>query len=276
MKLSELCAYLDETLQAKDFSDVSYNGVQVATEAGLNAEVKKIATACSASLEAIDAAVEAGADTLLVHHGLFWRGANPCLTGNLYQRVKTLMEHNLNLVAYHLPMDAHLTYGNNAVLTHLLGGEVVDYIEPGHKQSIGVRARLAEPLTVKEIVAILCHHLDTKVSLLGPITEDMLIDDLAVCSGSGSSLLDKNNWPTFQALITGDVNEQTYHQAIETGTVVFVVGHHASEQLAINLLGDHLSEKFGLEHSALHFSYEKMIPTFAIEDDDADDEDEDE
>ncbi len=276
MKLSELCAYLDETLQAKDFSDVSYNGVQVATEAGLNAEVKKIATACSASLEAIDAAVEAGADTLLVHHGLFWRGANTCLTGNFYQRVKTLMEHNLNLVAYHLPLDAHLTYGNNAVLTHLLGGEVVDYIEPGHKQSIGVRARLSEPLTVKEIVAILCHHLDTKVSLLGPITEDMLIDDLAVCSGSGSSLLDKNNWPTFQALITGDVNEQTYHQAIETGTVVFVVGHHASEQLAINLLGDHLSEKFGLEHSALHFSYEKMIPTFAIEDDDADDEDEDE
>ena len=246
MKLAELCAYLDEVLATKEFSDVSYNGVQVSTEEGMGAEVKKIATACTASLEA----------------------------GNIYQRVKTLMENNINLVAYHLPMDAHLTHGNNAVLTHLLGGEVVDYIEPGNKQSIGVRAKLAEPLTVKEIVAILCHHLDTKVALLGPITEDMLIDDLAVCSGSGSSLLDKNNCPEFQALITGDVNEQTYHQAMETGTVVFVVGHHASEQLAINLLGDHLSKEFGLEHCALHFSYEKMVPTFAIEDDDADDEDE--
>ena len=107
MKLAALCAYLDEVLATKEFSDVSYNGVQVGTEEGMGAEVKKIATACTASLEAIDAAVEAGADTLIVHHGLFWRGADPRLTGNIYQRVKTLMEHNINLVAYHLPMDAH-------------------------------------------------------------------------------------------------------------------------------------------------------------------------
>ena len=91
MKLAELCAYLDEVLATKEFSDVSYNGVQVSTEEGMGAEVKKIATACTASLEAIDAAVEAGADTLIVHHGLFWRGADPRLTGNIYQRVKTLM-----------------------------------------------------------------------------------------------------------------------------------------------------------------------------------------
>lgn len=273
MKLSELTSYLNDLLEVRDFRDVSYNGVQVDSEDGSNGEVKKIMTACTASLEAIDAAVEAGVDTLIVHHGLFWKGADPRLVGNYYQRVKTLMDNNIRLLAYHLPLDAHREMGNNAVIAHLLGGDVVDYIEPGDKTSIGVRVSLAESLTVKEIVAILCHHLDTRVSLLGDITEDMFIDNLAICSGSGSSLLDNNKCPDFQALITGDVNEQTFHMANETGTLVFVVGHHASEQLAINQLGDHLAHKFKLEHVASHFSYEKSVPYYAIEDDDADDED---
>lgn len=260
MHISELIASLDELLEARDYKDASYNGLQVAGPE----EVKKIATACTASLEAIDAAVEAGCDTLIVHHGLFWKGADPRLIGNYYQRVKALIEGNLNLVAYHLPLDAHMELGNNAVLAHILGGDVVDYIEPGVKQSIGMRVRLAEPLAVKEIAALLCHRLDTKVTLLGNITDDIMIDDLAVCSGSGSSLLDDNKQPNFQALITGDANEQTYHMAVETGTLVFVVGHHASEQLAIGRLGDMLADRFGLEHFASHFTYEKDVPTYTI------------
>lgn len=268
MQINELIAYLNETLDAKAFRDASYNGLQVAGPQ----EVKKIATACTASLEAIDAAVEEGVDTLIVHHGLFWKGADPRLIGNYYQRVKTLMDNNINLVAYHLPMDAHLEFGNNATLAHLLGGDVVDYVEPGKKDSIGVRVKLNEALTVKEIVAILCHRLDTKVSVLGNITEDMMIDDLAICSGSGSFLLDDDKEPSFQALITGDVNEQTFHMANETGTVVFVCGHHASEQEAMNRLGDHLAEKFGIEHFATHFAYEKSVPTFSVEADLEDDD----
>lgn len=263
MQLKELIAYLDETLDVKAFRDASYNGLQVAG----SDEVKKIATACTASLEAIDAAVEAGADTLIVHHGLFWKGTDPRLVGNYYQRVKTLMDNNINLVAYHLPMDAHLEFGNNAFLAHILGGDVVDYVEPGKKDSIGMRVKLNEPLTVQEIVAILCHRLDTKISVLGNITEDMMIDDLAICSGSGSFLLDDDKCPSFQALVTGDVNEQTFHMANETGTVVFVCGHHASEQEAINLLGDHLAKKFKLKHFATHFAYEKAVPTFAADPD---------
>lgn len=263
MKVSELTTYLDELLEAHDFKDASYNGLQVAGPK----EVKKIATACTASLEAIDTAIEAGADTLIVHHGLFWKGADPRLVGNYFLRVKALVEGKLNLVAYHLPMDAHKEFGNNAFLAHILGGDVVDYITPGDKNSIGMRVKLSEPLTVKEIAAILCHRLDTKVSLLGNITEDMMIDDLAVCSGSGSSLLDNDKQPTFQALITGDANEQTYHMAMETGTLVFVVGHHASEQEAINLLGEHLADKFKLKHCPIHFAYEKSVPTYCIDTD---------
>lgn len=266
MQVSELVAYLDEILEAHDYKDASYNGLQVAGPK----EVKKIATACTASLEAIDAAIEAGADALIVHHGLFWKGADPRLVGNYYLRIKALVEGKLNLIAYHLPMDAHKELGNNALLAHIIGGDVVDYIVPGDKNSIGMRVKLAEPLTVKEIAALLCHRLDTKVTLLGNITEDMLIDDLAVCSGSGSSLLDDNKEPPFQALITGDANEQTYHMAVETGTLVFVVGHHASEQEAISCLGDHLAKKFKLKHFATHFSYEKDVPTYAIEPSDED------
>lgn len=277
MQIEELVAYLDEVLDARAFRDPSYNGLQVAG----NPEVRKIVTACSASLEAIDTALELGADTLLVHHGLFWKGADPRLVGNYYQRVKSLIEGNINLVAYHLPMDAHMEFGNNAYLAHILGGDIVDYVEPGDKTSIAMNVHLAEPLTVKEIVALLCHRLDTKVNLLGDMTEDMLLEDLLVCSGSGASFLDDNKSPRFQALITGDVHEQTYHMAVETGTLVFVVGHHASEQEAINLLGEHLAKKFDLEHTATHFTYEKNIPTFVASADlaqacaNADDDDDD-
>ena len=260
MKIQQLVSYLDELLAVNDFHDVSYNGLQVAG----SSEVQKIVTACSASLEAIDEAVELGADTLLVHHGLFWRGADPRLVGNYYQRVKSLIEGKLNLVAYHLPMDTHMKWGNNAYLAHILGCDKLDYIVPGDKTSIAMRAQLLEPLTVDEIVAALCHRLDTKVTVLGNITEDMMIDDLAICSGSGSSVLDNNKCPTFQALVTGDVNEQTYHMAVETGTVVFVVGHHASEQEAMNLLGAHLAEQFGLEHFATHFAYEKNVASYTM------------
>lgn len=260
MQITQLVSYLDELLEAHDFRDVSYNGLQVAGAR----EVHKIATACTASLEAIDEALEVGADTLLVHHGLFWKGADPRIVGNYYQRIKSLIEGNINLVAYHLPMDAHMQWGNNAHLAHILGCEKLDYIVPGDKTSIGMRAKLLEPLTVDEVVAALCHRLDTKVTVLGNITVDMMIDDVAICSGSGSSFLDNNKAPDFQALITGDVNEQTYHMAVETGTVVFVVGHHASEQEPMNLLGAHLAEKFGLQHFATHFAYEKSVATYTM------------
>ena len=261
MKIKELTSYLDKLLQVRDFKDASYNGLQVAGPT----EVKKIATACTASLEAIEAAAKAGADTLIVHHGLFWHGADPCLVGNYYARVKALMEHNINLLAYHLPMDAHLEWGNNAYLAHILGCDSLDYVVPGDRASIGMRAHLMNPLSVQEIVSILCHRLDTKVTLLGHLSEDMMLEDLAICSGSGSFLLDNNKNPDFQALITGDVNEQTYHMAEETGTLVFVLGHHASEQEAINILGGHLASNFNVEHVATHFTYEKSALTFAYD-----------
>lgn len=259
--VQQIVAFLDDFLESRDFRDVSYNGLQVAG----SKHIKKIVTACTASLEAIDTALELNADMLLVHHGLFWKGADPRLVGNYYQRVKTLIKGKINLVAYHLPLDAHFSHGNNAYLAQILGADKLDYVVPGDKTSIAMRAQLFEGLTVSEITAILCERLDTRVQVIGNISPDMMLDDLLICSGSGSSFLDNDKQPTYQALITGDVNEQTYHMAVETGTVVFVVGHHASEQVAINNLGALVAEKFGLEHHATHFSYERDLPSFTVE-----------
>lgn len=258
MHIQDLTSYLDELLDVQAFSDPSYNGVQVAGPE----EIKKIATACTASLEAIDEAVENGCDALLVHHGMFWKGASPCLVGNYFQRVQSLIDGKLNLLAYHLPMDAHMEYGNNAVLARLLKADNIDYVEPGDKRSIAVRARLSKPLTPTEVSAILSYYLDTKVAVIGALSDELRLDDFVICSGAGSSFLDNNKCPNFQALITGEYQEQTYHMAVETGTLVFVVGHHASEQLAIGNLGEHLADKFNLKLHKTHFTYEKDLVTF--------------
>lgn len=259
MEITKLIKHLDKLLDSAYFKDASYNGLQIAGKK----EINKVATACTASLEAIDFAVENKVDALLVHHGLFWKGADPRIVGNYHQRVKALIENEINLIAYHLPLDAHIEYGNNAYIGHLLGGDL-DYIEPSEKSSIAMRAKLHEALTINEIAELLSEQLDTKVDVIGNATEDLMLDDVAICSGSGSFVLDNDKNPDFQALITGDVNEQTFHMAKETGTIVFVLGHHASEQGGINLLGDYLRDKFKLEHIHAHFSYEKDVNSYLV------------
>ncbi len=256
---NEVNAFLD----SKAFSDPSYNGLQVEGRD----EVKKIVTAATASLAAIDAAIEQNADALIVHHGLFWKGANPKVIGVMKNRLQALMEANLNLYAWHLPLDANASLGNNRFLLELLGVSEFDYVEPGDKTSIAMQGTLDEALSVQEICGILCSQLDTRVQIIGSASEDLLIDKVAVCTGSGSFLLDDNPRPNFEALITGEVNEQTYHFAQETGTVVFVVGHHASEQDGVRFLGEYLAQKYGLEHHHLHFTLEKDVPWFEAIDD---------
>lgn len=253
MLLSDLKSYIDDYLDVREFSDPSLNGLQVE---GFK-ECTCIATAATASLETIDAAVEEGVDTLIVHHGLFWKGQLMPVVGAFKDRLNSLLEANINLLAYHLPLDAHLSVGNNRYLCDVLGLSDIDYIVPGRPQSIAMQGILTEPMTVKEIAEHLSDSLDTRVQVLGDCDEQLLISDIAVCSGSGSFLVDENMKPSFHALVTGDVKEQTYHFAKESGSPVFVIGHHASEQGGIKRLGDHLSRHFDIEHRHLHFSIEK-------------------
>lgn len=253
MLLSELKSYIDDYLDVRLFSDPSLNGLQVE---GFK-ECTCIATAATASLETIDAAVEEGADTLLVHHGLFWKGQQTPVVGAFKDRLNALLEANINLLAYHLPLDAHLSVGNNRYLCDLLGLSDIDYVVPGTPQSIAMQGYLTDPLSVKEVAELLSESLDTRVQVLGDCDDNLLLSNVAVCSGSGSFLIDECMTPQFHALVTGDVKEQTYHFAKESGTPVFVIGHHASEQGGIKRLGDHLCRHFDIEHRHLHFSLEK-------------------
>lgn len=259
MQRSKLINYLDEYLQAKDFAyDPSVNGLQIE---GFD-EVEVVATSADASLDSIDAACELGADTLIVHHGLLWQGDDRSITGTFKDRVNAALEANLNLIAYHLPLDAHPKIGNNAFLCSLLGDGCSDYIVKGDKSSIAMRKVLNKPKSVGEICALLCKKLDCRVGIVGNVSEGFLLNDFAVCSGSGGSVIDKCRSPSFDALITGEINEQTYNAAIESGTVVFIVGHHASEQDGVRLLGENLAKTFNLTHHHLHFAYEKNIAWF--------------
>ena len=259
MKKSDLIKFLNDYLNVKDFaSDPSVNGLQVEGKD----EINVIATAADVSLDSIDWALEVGADALLVHHGLLWQGDDRTITGSFKDRLNALLEADLNLIAYHLPLDAHTEVGNNAFLCSLLGEGRTDFIVPGDKSSIAMRKELLHGLSISSICATLCKALDCRVGILGNVNDDLLIKDIAICSGSGGFVLDKCRHPDFDALITGEINEQTYHAAVESGTVVFMVGHHASEQDGVRLLGNKLASKFDLTHHHLHFAYEKNISWF--------------
>ncbi|MGN0894588.1 MAG: Nif3-like dinuclear metal center hexameric protein, partial [Succinivibrio sp.] len=173
-----------------------------------------------------------------------------------------LLEANINLLAYHLPLDVHFTVGNNRYLCDLIGLDEVDYIQKGDPRSIALKGILPEPLSIAQIGRKLSEALQTRVDVLGECDEELLLSEIAVCSGSGSFLVDNNPKTDFHALITGDVNEQTYHLAKESGTTVFAVGHHASEQGGVKRLGDHLARKFDLEHHHLRFNMEKEVISF--------------
>ncbi len=258
MLLDELKSYIDDYLEVNSFKDPSLNGLQIE---GYK-ECTKIATAATASLEAIDAAIEEGVDTLIVHHGLLWKGQTTPIVGCYKDRLNAILEANINLLAYHLPLDANFIVGNNRYICDLLQLTEIDYIEQGNPNSIAMQGLLSEPLSIKAIATILSESLQTPIEVLGDCDENILLSNIAVCSGSGSFLIDSNMKPAFQALVTGDVNEQTYHISKETGTPVFVLGHDASEQGGIKRLGNHLARKFGLEHHHLHFSIEKEVKIY--------------
>ncbi|MCR5084876.1 MAG: Nif3-like dinuclear metal center hexameric protein [Succinivibrionaceae bacterium] len=247
MRNRELAAYLDRLLDVRAFRDASHNGLQVEGRA----EIAKIATAVTASQAAIEAAADEGADALIVHHGLLWGHGMPQVEGPLRERLWALLSANLNLLAYHLPLDAHLAAGNNRCLCDLLGIASPAYLREGDPSSIALVGRLERPRSVAWVAHTLSEALEARVNIIGTSDPNAEIESAAVCSGSGSFAIE-GPAPAFDALVTGDVSEQAYHLARETGTVVFAVGHDASEEGGVEALGCHLAEEFGLEHVHLH------------------------
>jgi len=237
--LNELVAYCDDLLDVAVFHDYAPNGLQVEGVA----EVKKIVSGVTACQALIDAAVESDADVLLVHHGFFWKGENECITGIKRRRIAKLIENNISLIAYHLPLDAHPELGNNAQLAKQLGVEVEGRFGRG---SVAMFGRLPKKMSAGELQIQLGDVLDRKPMHLCGESAD--IQRIAWCTGAAQGYIDATPQLGVQAFISGEVSEQTTHFARESGVHFFAAGHHATERYGVKALGNALAKKFLIGH----------------------------
>jgi len=236
---AELDAYLDQYLDVAKFRDYCPNGLQVEGKA----EVTRIVTGVTASLALIERAIEARADAVLVHHGYFWRGEDPRLVGVKRRRIASLVANDLNLYAFHLPLDAHAEIGNNAMLAQKLG--LVTEGRSG-EHDIVFFGRPDSSLTLHE----LAQRVETKLGRAPLVVGDANrgVKRVAWCTGAAQGYLEDAVRLGVDAYITGEASEQTVHLARESGVAFIGAGHHATERYGIEALGRHLAERFGLEH----------------------------
>lgn len=242
MLLNELVTYLNRLLAVENFSDYCPNGLQVQGRAEVQTLIGGV-TACQALL---NAAVEYQADALLVHHGYFWKGEDPRIIGPRYHRLRTLLRHDLSLLAYHLPLDAHPLYGNNMQLAAQLGFIVEgSFGPPGRGPALGCVGTLAQPTSGLEFATRIAATLNRPPLHLPGAAP--LIRRLAWCTGAAQSFLEAAIEQHVDAFLTGEISEPTVHLARESGLHYFAAGHHATERYGVQALGAHLAEQFGLQ-----------------------------
>ncbi|OCQ20468.1 Nif3-like dinuclear metal center hexameric protein [Pseudoalteromonas luteoviolacea] len=241
MQRKKLVNQLTELLKPFQINDYCPNGLQVEGKD----EIKKVVTGVTASQALIDAAIDKQADAILVHHGYFWKGEDQTITGMKQRRIKRLLEHDINLLAYHLPLDVHPELGNNAQLGELLNLTVERPLEPWNKNSVAVKGKLKTPMSVDEFSALIEQKLDRKplVNKAG----DHEIKTIAWCTGGGQSFIDLAASQGIDAYLTGEASEQTIHSSTEQGIHFFAAGHHATERYGVKALGEYLADKYDLD-----------------------------
>jgi dinuclear metal center YbgI/SA1388 family protein len=237
---NDIESWLQRTLQPEGFKDYGPNGLQVEGRR----EVRHLASGVTASLEFIDAAIAAGADTLLVHHGLFWRGQDGRLTGWLAARVRRLLAADINLFAYHLPLDAHAELGNNAQLGLRLGLHAEARFG---EQALGFIGRAAAAAsTLAALGATLQAQLGRAPVVLPG--DGRPLRRVAWCSGGAQGYFEAAIAAGADAFITGEISEPQAHLARETGVAFLACGHHASERYGAPAVAAQLAAQFGLSH----------------------------
>jgi dinuclear metal center YbgI/SA1388 family protein len=239
MQREELNRYLDGLLEVSRFRDYCPNGLQVEGRG----EIRRIVSGVTASLDLIQAALTEGADAVVVHHGYFWKGDDPCLTGARRARIALLVVHELNLFAYHLPLDAHAELGNNAQLGKRLG-----LVEAGRfaDQEIGVYGNLGAPMRLDAFALHVKHRLGREPLVIGDPARE--IRDIAWCTGAAQGFFEEAIKLGPDAYLSGEISEQQVHLARESGMAFVAAGHHATEKYGVQALGEHLAARFGLEH----------------------------
>ncbi|QBH96834.1 Nif3-like dinuclear metal center hexameric protein [Limnobaculum zhutongyuii] len=233
----ELERLLNDELKIRQFRDYAPNGLQVEGRT----QVKRIVTGVTACQALLDAAVELNADTVLVHHGYFWKNDEPVITGMMHKRIKTLLKHDINLFGYHLPLDGHPTLGNNALLGEVLGFHHTSSLDPLSPDCLIWQCQLDSPMTSSELTERITHRLGRTPLHCGD-NAPAEIRRIAWCTGGAQDYIKQATDHGYDAYITGEVSERTIHIAREMGIHFYSAGHHATERYGIKALGEWLAE----------------------------------
>lgn len=238
--IDDIVTHLNDLLSINQFKDYCPNGLQVAGKSS----IQKVVTGVTASQALLEAAHAQQADLILVHHGYFWRNENPCLVGLKRNRLAFLLHHNLNLVAYHLPLDAHPVFGNNAQLGKVLGFEAIKFTG---EQNLIAHAELDQPISLSQFASHIQYQLQRAPLVLGDLKKT--IKKVAWCTGAAQGYMEQAIALGVDVFISGEVSEQNTHLAHETGVAYVAAGHHATERYGVQAIGIQLAQKFGIEHS---------------------------
>ncbi|NLH11813.1 MAG: Nif3-like dinuclear metal center hexameric protein [Holophagae bacterium] len=242
MDRDQLVAYLDDLLDVDEVSDVALNGLQVAGRS----EVQRVATAVSASAELFVQAAAWGADAVLVHHGLLWRGDEPPrLAGSFRERVRLLLENDLNLIAYHLPLDRHPGHGNAAVLARAIGLDRLERFGVFSGVTLGFAGVFGEPLPIEEVLARVQRACGQEPLAFAGGPER--VASVGIVTGGAPSGFEEAVANGLDAYLTGEAREWVYHRAAEDGVHFIAAGHHATERFGVVSLGELLARRHGLE-----------------------------
>ncbi len=242
MDRDHLVAYIDELLDADAIQDIAVNGLQVAGRA----EVERVATAVSASAQLFGEAADWGADAVLVHHGLLWRGSEPQrLVGSFRDRVRRLLEQDISLIAYHLPLDRHVDHGNAAVLARELGMEQLEAFGEFDGVMLGWAGVLPTPLPVEELRREL-QRVCGQEPLVFPGGPE-LVASVGIVTGGAPAAFDEAVAAGLDAFVTGEAREWVLHRALEEGVHFIAAGHYATERFGVRSLGEFLAKRFDLE-----------------------------
>ena len=245
MTLIEFDNYINAFLHKEDFAaDISLNGIQIQNSSPDGKQIKKIAFAVDACEATAKAAAQAGADVLFVHHGLFW-GHCQTITGSYYKRISTFIKNDLALCAYHIPLDANNPYGNNWGLATRLGLTDCQMFGEWRGMTLGVKGKLAQPLTLDELAAKLLRPGKAPSAIIAAGKPQ--ISTVGVISGGASDDITAAVEAGLDCYITGEFAHEDYHYARENSINVIAGGHYETETVGVSLVMQKVQSELGLE-----------------------------
>jgi len=242
MNRNDLEQYLDDLFTPERIKDYAPNGLQIQGKD----EITTIVTGVTASQALINSAIEKKADAIIVHHGYFWKNEPYVIRGMKHKRIKALMDNDISLFAYHLPLDIHPIIGNNAQLAKLLNIEVTGPLELGNQLSVAIQGKFQEFISGTVLAQKISESLNRECLHIAP-PSNKAIKSIAWCTGGGQDYIELAAEQGIDAFISGEVSEKTTHIAHEMDIHFFAAGHHATERYGIKALGEYLTKEQNID-----------------------------